>query len=143
MVLNFSNDSNVKRKRKCGQAIRSQVTVRVTELVLGEEVPLTIETLKLVNCDLANSLTKLLTIAPADKQPPLNDELALIEETVTVEAPVLDSTLPGYDIELKAILSSGSTLEAKAFREGYSKVFSDWRSTGFHCGGVGDVWEWG
>ncbi|KAJ3887098.1 hypothetical protein GG344DRAFT_81073 [Lentinula edodes] len=83
------------------QAIRSQGTVRVAELVLGEEVPLTIETLKLVNNNLANSLTKLPTIAPADKQPPLNDELALIEETITVEAPALDLTLPGYDIELK------------------------------------------
>ncbi|KAJ4465313.1 hypothetical protein C8J55DRAFT_529026 [Lentinula edodes] len=88
-------------KRTSGQAIRSQGTVRVAELVLGEEVPLTIETLKLVNNNLANSLTKLPTIAPADKQPPLNDELALIEETVTVEAPALDLTLPGYDIELK------------------------------------------
>ncbi|KAF8827355.1 hypothetical protein HHX47_DHR5001094 [Lentinula edodes] len=53
--------------------------------------------------------------------------LALIEETVTVEDPALDFTLPGYDIELKfvlkAILGSGSTLQAKPFREGFSKVF--------------------
>ncbi|KAJ3931783.1 MAG: hypothetical protein NXY57DRAFT_1048760 [Lentinula lateritia] len=119
------------------------------KLVVGEEVPLTIATLKLVDSDLANSLTKLLTIAAADKQPPLNDKLAkklaLIEETVTVEDLALDFTLPGYDIELKpsgkdiavtttnvqeyvqlvlkAILGSGSTLQAKAFREGFSKVF--------------------
>ncbi|KAJ3996321.1 hypothetical protein F5050DRAFT_1571693 [Lentinula boryana] len=116
------------------------------KLVLEEEVPMTIATLKLVDADLANSLTKLLSIAAAsDKQPPLNDKLALIEESVTVEDLALDFTLPGYDIELKpsgkdiavttanvqeyvqlvldAILGSGSTLQAKAFREGFSKVF--------------------
>ncbi|KAH7875792.1 uncharacterized protein C8R40DRAFT_1069013 [Lentinula edodes] len=67
--------------------------------------------------------------------------LALIEETVTVEDPALDFTLLGYDIELKnpcndnrcpiirpvcplkAILGSESTLQAKPFREGISKVF--------------------
>ncbi|KAJ4473595.1 hypothetical protein J3R30DRAFT_3659131 [Lentinula aciculospora] len=117
------------------------------KLVLGENVPLTVATLKLVDTDLANSLTKLLTIA--EKQPLLNDKLAkklaLIEESVTVEDLALDFTLPGYDIELKpfgkditvtttnvqeyvqlvldAILGSGSALQAKAFREGFSKVF--------------------
>ncbi|KAJ3862868.1 hypothetical protein EV359DRAFT_65272, partial [Lentinula novae-zelandiae] len=60
---------------------------------------------KLVESDLTNPLTKLLTIAAADKQPPLNDELAkmfaLIEEIVTVEDLALHFTLPGYDVELK------------------------------------------
>jgi E3 ubiquitin-protein ligase TRIP12 len=120
------------------------------KLVLGEEVPLTISSLKLVDVDLANSLTKLLTIAAAsEKQPPPTDKLAkklaLVEGMVTVEDLALDFTLPGYDIELKpsgkdipvttvnvaeyvqlvleAILGSGSQLQAKAFREGFSKVF--------------------
>ncbi|KAJ3900036.1 hypothetical protein F5879DRAFT_1004818 [Lentinula edodes] len=111
-------------KRTCGQAIRSQGTVGVAELVLGEEVPLTIATLKVsivvylqlnlhstppsIACQfyLVNSLTNLLTIAAADKQP-LNDELASIEETVAVEDPALDFTLLGYDIELKVRYQNG------------------------------------
>ncbi|KIK61678.1 hypothetical protein GYMLUDRAFT_42696 [Collybiopsis luxurians FD-317 M1] len=117
-------------------------------LVLGEEVPLTIASLKLVDVDLANSLKKLLTIA-AESQRPATDKLAkkiaLVEGSVTVEDLALDFTLPGYDIELKpsgkeipvtasnvqeyvqlvleAILGSGSALQAKAFRDGFSKVF--------------------
>ncbi|KAF9071607.1 hypothetical protein BDP27DRAFT_1382427 [Rhodocollybia butyracea] len=120
------------------------------KLVLGEDVPLTIASLKLVDVDLANSLTKLLSIAAASgKQPPPSDKLAkklaLVEESVTVDDLALDFTLPGYDIELKpsgkdiavttanvqeyvqlvleAILGSGNALQAKAFREGFSKVF--------------------
>jgi E3 ubiquitin-protein ligase TRIP12 len=121
------------------------------KLVLGDEVPLTIASLQLVDVDLANSLTKLLTIASGkQKQQPPNDiklakKLALVEESVTVEDLALDFTLPGYDIELKssgkdisvtssnvseyvslvldAILGSGSALQAQAFREGFSKVF--------------------
>ncbi|KAJ3847093.1 hypothetical protein EV368DRAFT_69379 [Lentinula lateritia] len=90
--------------------------------------------------------TKLLSIAAASSH--LNDELALFKENITVEAPALHFTLPGHGIELKlvlkAILGSGSTLQAKAFRERFRKIHPDWRSTSFHCGRVGDVvWEWG
>ncbi|KAJ3927305.1 MAG: hypothetical protein NXY57DRAFT_1042538 [Lentinula lateritia] len=81
------------QKRTCGQAIRSQGTSGIAELVLGEEVPLTIETLKLVNCDLANSLMKLFTIAASDSRKSLHQ--------LTVEDPALDFTLLGYHIELK------------------------------------------
>ncbi|KAE9398555.1 hypothetical protein BT96DRAFT_957548 [Gymnopus androsaceus JB14] len=118
------------------------------KLVLGEEVPLTIASLQLVDVDLANSLTKLLTIASASekqKQQPTERHQALVEASVTVEDLALDFTLPGYDIELKpsgkdipvtsanvseyvslvldAIIGSGSALQARAFREGFSKVF--------------------
>ncbi|KAL0569563.1 Ubiquitin fusion degradation protein 4 [Marasmius crinis-equi] len=116
------------------------------KLVLGEDVPLTIASLKLVDLDLANSLVKLLNIANGSNQDPNNKvakKLALIE--VTVEDLALDFTLPGYDVELRdggkdiavtsenaqeyvqevldAILGKGAAQQAKAFREGFSKVF--------------------
>ncbi|KAG7094023.1 hypothetical protein E1B28_007645 [Marasmius oreades] len=116
------------------------------KLVLGEDIPLTIASLKLVDLDLANSLTKLLNIANGSNQNS-NDrvakKLALLE--VSVEDLALDFTLPGYDVELRpggkdiavtsknaqeyvqevldAILGQGAAQQAKAFREGFSKVF--------------------
>ncbi|TFK74978.1 hypothetical protein BDN72DRAFT_886090 [Pluteus cervinus] len=117
------------------------------KLVLGEEVPVTMSSLKLVDIDLANSLTKLQNIAQRKKELPtdkLSRKIALIEE-VNVEDLSLDFTLPGYDIELRpggrdisvtadnvseyikevldAILGVGAQIQAKAFKEGFSKVF--------------------
>lgn len=116
------------------------------KLALGEEVPLTIASLKLVDLDLANSLTKLLNIAHGRNQnnnDKVAKKLALLE--VTVEDLALDFTLPGYDVELRpggkdiavtsdntpeyvqevleCILGQGAVQQAKAFREGFSKVF--------------------
>ncbi|KAI0306092.1 hypothetical protein B0F90DRAFT_1808594 [Multifurca ochricompacta] len=105
------------------------------KLALGEDVPLTIDSLKLVDEDLANSLEKLRSLTASTK--PL--------EKVDVEDLALDFTIPGYDIELRpngrnmtvtsenveeyitevleAIIGQGAKLQAKAFREGFSKVF--------------------
>ena len=95
---------------------------------------------------MANSLVKLLNIADGNNQDS-NDKvakkLALLE--VTVEDLALDFTLPGYDVELRpggkdiavtsgnareyvqevleAILGKGTAQQAKAFRDGFSKVF--------------------
>ncbi|KAL0059411.1 Ubiquitin fusion degradation protein 4 [Marasmius tenuissimus] len=116
------------------------------KLVLGEEVPLTIASLKLIDLDLANSLVKLLNIANGSNQDTNNkvaQKLALLE--VTVDDLALDFTLPGYDVELRpggrdiavtsenaheyvqevlnAILGKGAAQQAKAFRDGFSKVF--------------------
>ncbi|KAJ3494852.1 hypothetical protein NLJ89_g10725 [Agrocybe chaxingu] len=117
------------------------------KLVLGEELPLTISTLRLVDVELANSLAKVQNMAtqhnavPKDK---LSRKVAKIEQ-VSFEDLSLDFTIPGYDIELRpggrdilvtvenvdeyvhevldAILGKGAALQAKAFREGFSKVF--------------------
>ncbi|KAJ2934030.1 hypothetical protein H1R20_g3045, partial [Candolleomyces eurysporus] len=117
------------------------------KIVLGEEVPVTISTLKLVDLELANSLTQLQKIAsesgdePTDK---LSRKIAAIEK-VKVEDLALDFTIPGYDIELRpggrdiavtsenvyeyieevldAIIGKGVQVQAKAFKEGFSKVF--------------------
>jgi len=117
------------------------------KLVLGEEVPLTIASLKLVDIDLANSLEKIQSIVAAKHQP-YNDKLSrkvAMVESVSIEDLALDFTVPGYDIELKpggrdiavtsgnvneyvdavldAILGKGADIQAKAFKEGFSKVF--------------------
>ncbi|KAF9563919.1 hypothetical protein CPC08DRAFT_632025 [Agrocybe pediades] len=116
------------------------------KLVLGEEVPLTIATLKLVDPHLASSLAQIQSIAsdnaaPKDK---LAEKVARIEK-VSIEDLALDFTIPGYDIELRphgkdipvtsenvneyivevldAILGKGAAVQTKAFREGFSKVF--------------------
>lgn len=116
------------------------------KLVLGEDVPLTIATLKLVDIELANSLAQVQSLASdssvaTDK---LSQKVAKIEQ-VGIEDLALDFTIPGYDIELRpggrdipvtsenvseyiaevldAILGKGALLQAKAFREGFSKVF--------------------
>ncbi|EIN09595.1 hypothetical protein PUNSTDRAFT_120033 [Punctularia strigosozonata HHB-11173 SS5] len=114
------------------------------KLVLGEQVPLTLETLKLVDADLASSLSKLRRMAKAkeEQEPAENVDKA---ESVNVEDLALDFTIPGYDIELKpggrdiavtadnveeyiesvidAIIGSGAQPQVQAFREGFSKVF--------------------
>ncbi|KAI0060670.1 hypothetical protein BV25DRAFT_1954506 [Artomyces pyxidatus] len=113
------------------------------KLALGDEVPLTIETLKLVDGELAKSLEKLLSLAtigaPRDKMH------KYVKDEVNIEDLALDFTIPGYDIELRpggkdmtvtsdnvdeyikevinAIIGEGARLQAKAFREGFSKVF--------------------
>ncbi|KAG6853894.1 hypothetical protein C0991_000359 [Blastosporella zonata] len=117
------------------------------KLVLGEDVPLTIASLKLVDVDLANSLEKVQCIVapkPQSQTDKLSRKIASVE-SVSIEDLALDFTVPGYDIELKpggkdiavtsenvdeyihsvldAILGKGAAVQAKAFREGFSKVF--------------------
>ncbi|KAF8557697.1 hypothetical protein OG21DRAFT_1434490 [Imleria badia] len=115
------------------------------KLVLGEEVPLTIDSLRLVDNDLANSLAKLQNyVAVKGQAEKLFRKVALMD-IVNVEDLALDFTLPGYDIELRpggrdipvtsdnaeqyihevldAIIGTGARPQAKAFREGFSKVF--------------------
>ncbi|KAI0924248.1 hypothetical protein AcW2_005179 [Taiwanofungus camphoratus] len=115
------------------------------KLILGEEVPLTIDNLKRVDPDLAASLTKIQGLAVMKSQnEKIRRKLGVIDD-VAVEDLALDFTLPGYDIELRsggrdmavtsdnvvqyiheifdAILGKGAQLQAKAFREGFSKVF--------------------
>ncbi|KAF8623233.1 hypothetical protein AX15_006467 [Amanita polypyramis BW_CC] len=113
--------------------------------VLGGEVPLTIASLKLVDIDLANSLGKLQSMAAGQKSSDrLARKIALVEAG-KIEDLALDFTIPGYDIELRpggrdiavssenvneyingvldAILGKGTQIQAKAFKEGFSKVF--------------------
>lgn len=117
------------------------------KLVLSDDVPLTIASLKLVDVELANSLAQVQKLAaeaaaiPADK---LSQKVAKIER-VSIDDLALDFTIPGYDIELcpggrdrlvtavnvneyvaavlDAILGKGVAQQVKAFREGFSKVF--------------------
>ncbi|KAJ2915477.1 hypothetical protein MD484_g4935, partial [Candolleomyces efflorescens] len=117
------------------------------KIVLGEEVPVSISTLKLVDMELANSLAQLQKIASESGEEPtdkLARKIAAIEK-VKVEDLALDFTIPGYDIELRpggrdiavtsenvyeyieevldAIIGKGVQVQAKAFKEGFSKVF--------------------
>ncbi|KAH9924830.1 hypothetical protein B0H21DRAFT_781413 [Amylocystis lapponica] len=115
------------------------------KLVLGEEVSLTIDTLRRVDPDLATSLTKLQAFGSTKSQSDkLLRKLAAVEG-VNIEDLALDFTIPGYDIELKpdgrdiavtsdnvdeyirevldALIGKGAQQQAKAFREGFSKVF--------------------
>ncbi|KAF8449163.1 hypothetical protein L210DRAFT_3609574 [Boletus edulis BED1] len=116
------------------------------KLVLGEEIPLTIDSLRLVDNSLANSLAKLQSYVSVKGQAEklLTRKVALMD-IVNVEDLALDFTLPGYDIELRpggrditvtsenaeqyihevldAIIGTGARPQAKAFREGFSKVF--------------------
>ncbi|TFK51850.1 hypothetical protein OE88DRAFT_1679337 [Heliocybe sulcata] len=109
------------------------------KLVLGEQVPMTIETLKHVDVGMAKSLIKLRSLAAG------TGNKKLVEESVSVEDLALDFTVPGYDIELRpggrdvavtsdnveeyiadvidAIIGKGVAPQAKALREGFSKVF--------------------
>ncbi|TFY76514.1 hypothetical protein EWM64_g7498, partial [Hericium alpestre] len=112
-------------------------------LALGEEVVLTLETLKLVDADLANSLEKLRSLATVRSS---GDKMhKVVKDQVNIEDLEVDFTIPGYDIELRpggkdltvtsdnveeyihevveAIVGSGAKLQAQAFREGFSKVF--------------------
>ncbi|KAI0738636.1 hypothetical protein C8Q80DRAFT_1206571 [Daedaleopsis nitida] len=118
------------------------------KLVLGEEVPLTIDSLKRVDPELAASLAKVQGLAAARTQnEKLRRKLAALEEVeeIKLEDLGLDFTVPGYDIELKpggrdipvtednveeyirevidAIVGKGAQAQAQAFREGFSKVF--------------------
>jgi E3 ubiquitin-protein ligase TRIP12 len=69
------------------------------KLMLGEHVPVTIDTLKLVDPDLAASLRKLSDIAEARHTD------TGTAPAVNVEDLSLDFTLPGYDIELRVSAS--------------------------------------
>lgn len=115
------------------------------KLVLGEEVPLTIESLKLVDNELASSLYKLQSYASMKGQSEKLFRKVALMDIVNVEDLALDFTVPGYDIELRpggrnipvtsenaeeyihevldAIIGAGVQPQAKAFREGFSKVF--------------------
>ncbi|KAF9245359.1 hypothetical protein BU15DRAFT_85677 [Melanogaster broomeanus] len=115
------------------------------KLVLGEEVPLTIDSLRLVDNDLANSLAKLQSYASMKGQSEKLFRKVALMDIVNVEDLSLDFTLPGYDIELRpggrdipvtsenadqyihevldGIIGTGAQPQAKAFREGFSKVF--------------------
>ncbi|KAL4245224.1 UPL family protein [Abortiporus biennis] len=112
------------------------------KLILREDVPLTIDNLKRVDPDLASSLTKLRNM---NSQKGQNDKLRRKLGMVDIEDLALDFTIPGYDIALEpggrdmtvtsenveeyiqlvidAIIGKGAQLQAKAFREGFSKVF--------------------
>ncbi|KAG7439758.1 uncharacterized protein BT62DRAFT_998118 [Guyanagaster necrorhizus] len=117
------------------------------KLVLGEEVPVTVATLQLVDADLGKSLIEVLNIVSTQNQiraDKLSRKIAMVE-SIDIEDLALDFTIPGYDIELRpggrdiavtaenvneyveavldAIIGKGTALQAKAFREGFSKVF--------------------
>ncbi|KAF8906204.1 hypothetical protein CPB84DRAFT_1813845 [Gymnopilus junonius] len=116
------------------------------KLVLGENVPVTISTLKLVDVDLANSLSQIQSLTSSSSTPKdkVAQKVAKIEQ-VRIEDLALDFTIPGYNIELRpngrdipvtsenvneyitevldAIVGKGATIQAKAFRDGFSKVF--------------------
>ncbi|KAI0704459.1 hypothetical protein C8T65DRAFT_741026 [Cerioporus squamosus] len=117
------------------------------KLILGEEVPLNIDTLQRIDPELGASLSKVQSLADAENNEKLRRKLAAIEDVgdVKVEDLGLDFTVPGYDIELKpggrditvtadnvdeyiravidAIIGKGAQAQAQAFREGFSKVF--------------------
>ncbi|KIL69369.1 hypothetical protein M378DRAFT_184532 [Amanita muscaria Koide BX008] len=152
-----ANDGGQKRThivRVIGQFVaKAMLDSRIIDLnfnkiflkhVLGEEVPLTIASLKLVDIELANSLAKLQSMAAGhNSNDKLARKIALVEGSI--EDLALDFTIPGYDIELKpggrdiavssenveeytnavldAILGKGVQIQAKAFKEGFSKVF--------------------
>ncbi|EIW79108.1 hypothetical protein CONPUDRAFT_59237 [Coniophora puteana RWD-64-598 SS2] len=157
-----SNDGSQKRThilRVVGQFVaKAMLDSRIIDMslnkvfikqVLGEDVPVTIDTLRLVDKDLANSLAKLQGYASckgqAEKLEQIRNKVALMD-IVNIDDLALDFTIPGYDIELRpggrdipvtsdnaeqyiqevlnAIIGSGARAQAKAFREGFSKVFS-------------------
>ncbi|KAL4078725.1 hypothetical protein V8B97DRAFT_1933082 [Scleroderma yunnanense] len=154
----IANDGSLKRThilRVIGQYVaKAMLDSRIIDLsfnkvfiklVLGEEVSLTIDTLRLVDNHLADSLAKLQSHTSMKGQnEKLFRKIALMD-IVNVEDLALDFTLPGYDIELRpggrdipvtsenveqyihevldAIIGSGVQSQAKAFREGFSKVF--------------------
>ncbi|KAI0079345.1 HECT-domain-containing protein [Panus rudis PR-1116 ss-1] len=113
------------------------------KLILGENVPLTLDNLKRVDPDLSESLLKLrnLVASARGQDEKIRRKLGIVE----IEDLALDFTIPGYDIELRpggrdvavtsenveeyiqevidAIIGHGAQLQAKAFREGFSKVF--------------------
>jgi len=95
------------------------------KLILGEEVPLTIASLKLVDPTLAQSLSKLQAYADVKRDIEANVQLSayakrvaianLAVDGVKLEDLALDFTVPGYDIELKEggkdLPVEGSTIE--------------------------------
>ncbi|KAH8075865.1 hypothetical protein BXZ70DRAFT_712273 [Cristinia sonorae] len=112
------------------------------KLMLGEDIPLTIDNLRRVDPDLAASLLKLRNMnVPKGHSDKIRRKLGMVD----IEDLALDFTIPGYDIELRpggrdlsvtsenveeyiaevidAIIGRGAQLQAKAFREGFSKVF--------------------
>lgn len=151
----IANDGGLKRThiyRVIGQFVaKAMLDSRIIDLsmnkifvklILGEDVPLTIENLKRVDPELAASLVKLRGMTAQTGQ---SDKMRRKLGMVNVEDLALDFTIPGYDIELRpggrdlavtsenveeyitevidAIIGKGAMLQAKAFREGFSKVF--------------------
>lgn len=114
------------------------------KLVLGEDVPLNVDILRGVDPDLAASLAQVQALAAVQNQSDKSRRKHGVDE-VRVEDLALDFTIPGYDVELRpggrdmlvtsenvddyvhdildAIIGKGTQLQAKAFREGFSKVF--------------------
>ncbi|KAI0686676.1 hypothetical protein BC835DRAFT_1287769 [Cytidiella melzeri] len=112
------------------------------KLILGDSVPLTIDNLKRVDAELAESLLKLRNMASNSGQ---SEKMRRKLGMATIEDLALDFTVPGYDIELRpggrdlavtsenveeyisevldSIFGKGAQLQAKAFRDGFSKVF--------------------
>ncbi|GBE89625.1 hypothetical protein SCP_1602880 [Sparassis crispa] len=157
-VASIANDGGQKRThifRVIGQFVaKAMLDSRIIDLsmnkiflklILGEDVPLTVDSLRRVDPDLAASLAQVQSFAATKSQnDKLRRKLAMVEE-VNVEDLALDFTIPGYDIELMpggrnvsvtaenvdqyiqdvidAIIGKGAQLQAKAFREGFSKVF--------------------
>ncbi|KAF8576807.1 hypothetical protein K439DRAFT_1366247 [Ramaria rubella] len=120
------------------------------KLVLEEEVPQTITSLRAVDPDLANSLLKLQTYVETRRAMESDASMKQFARSpcsaqLNIEDLALDFTVPGYDIELKpggrdisvtaenvdeyiatvvdTIIGKGALAQAKAFREGFSKVF--------------------
>ncbi|KAK7025056.1 ubiquitin fusion degradation protein 4 [Favolaschia claudopus] len=102
------------------------------KIVLGEEVPLTIATLKLVDVSMANSLDKIQSIVASRAQAE-NDKLVFVfcltQLTISTQPGGRDIAVTADNVDeyihevLNAIIGQGARLQAKAFREGFSKVF--------------------
>ncbi|KIY44943.1 hypothetical protein FISHEDRAFT_50340 [Fistulina hepatica ATCC 64428] len=119
----LSNDNGLKRTqilRVVGQFVaKAMLDSRIIDLsfnkvfmklVLGEEVPVTLSTLKLVDIELAKSLVKIQSISvdadqaqdkvmTADLYHQLAHKVAVVEG-IDIADLALDFTIPGYDIEL-------------------------------------------
>ncbi|KAG8933673.1 Ubiquitin fusion degradation protein 4 [Tulasnella sp. 418] len=133
------------------------------KLVMGENVPLTIASLKAVDPVLGNSLAKIQAYANIKREMEagamLNSSVRS-SQTITIDGVkledlALDFTLPGYDIELKEggrdivmdasnveeyvrevldiMLGRGVKQQAEAFRTGFSKVFPITDLRSFTC----------
>ncbi|KAI5117508.1 hypothetical protein M0805_003913 [Coniferiporia weirii] len=111
------------------------------KMILGDDVPLTIANLRLVDPTLASSLSKLEALV----EPSLFGNVKMKTDSGSIDDLMLDFTLPGYDIELRpggrditvtadnvreyihevldVTIGKGAEPQAKAFREGFSKVF--------------------
>ncbi|KXN92383.1 Ubiquitin fusion degradation protein 4 [Leucoagaricus sp. SymC.cos] len=93
------------------------------KLILDEEVPLTLASLRLVDAELANSLEKLRNIA-AEQNRAQKDKTADSSLPGGRSIPVTANNVEEYIQEvLDAILGKGIQTQVQAFKEGFSKVF--------------------